>query len=315
VLRILSLGIGSAAGLAALACARPEPGLRLEYRALHMGVETRLVLFAPDSAAGLAAAMAAFDRIAELDSLMSDYRLDSELNALNASAGGAGLIVSPDLARVLATALDVAERSGGAFDVTAGPVVALWRESRRTGRLPDAQSLERARSLVDWRRVRVDAGTRHVRLTAPGMRLDLGGIAKGYAAEAARTVLRENGVERGLVEIGGELALGRAPPGTAGWTVELGAGPRRRAVLLENTVVATSGGSEQHIIIGGVAYSHVIEPGTGLGSTRAVTATAIGPAGALADALATACTLLERPGRDRLAAAYPGYTLIVEPDA
>jgi len=280
-----------------------------------MGVETRLVLFASDSATGLAAAMAAFDRIAELDSVMSDYRLDSELNALNATAGGAGLIVSRDLARVLAAALDVAERSGGAFDVTAGPVVALWRESRRTGRLPDAQSLERARSLVDWRRVRLEASSRHVRLASPGMRLDLGGIAKGYAAEAARAVLGENGIERSLVEIGGELALGRAPPGTAGWRVELGAGERGRAVLLENTVVATSGGSEQHIVIDGVSYSHVIEPGTGLGSTRPVTATVIGPAGALADALATACTLLDRPGRDRLAAAYPGYTLIVEPDA
>lgn len=278
-----------------------------------MGVETRLVLFAADSAAARSGAEAAFARIAELDSLMSDYRLDSELSRVNGAAGGGPLRVSDDMVRVLATALDVSARTGGAFDITVGPVVALWREARRTGTDPDPDALARARQLVDWKRVRLDPRAGTLALDAAGMRLDLGAVAKGHAAAAARAVLASRGIGRCLVELGGELALGAAPPGRTGWSVELGAGSASaRTVELEHTVVATSGDAEQYVVIDGVRYSHVIEPATGRGSRRGVSATVIGPDGALADALATAATLLDAEARQRLSGAYPAYTFIVD---
>ncbi len=278
-----------------------------------MGVETRLVLFAPDSAAGLAAANAAFDRIAELDSLLSDYRVDSELNALNAAAGSDARVVSADLTRVLAAALEVSSRSGGAFDVTVGPLVALWRSARENGSYPDAAAIEHARSLVDWRQVRLDPATRIVRLLRPGMRLDLGGVGKGYAAGAARAVLVRYGIPSCLVAIGGEIALGMAPPGTPGWSVDVETADGNRMLTLEAVVVSTSGPAEQNVEIDGVRYSHVVEPASGGATSRGVTATVIGPDGARADALATAATLLDSGGIARLAADYPGYRFIVKP--
>jgi thiamine biosynthesis lipoprotein len=276
-----------------------------------MGVETRLVLFAPDSAAGLRAATAAFDRIAELDSLLSDYRVDSELNALNAAAGSDARIVSVDLARVLSAALEVSDRSGGAFDITIGPLVALWRAARESGRAPDAAALERAHSLVDWRWVRLDPATRIVRLIKPGMRLDLGAVGKGYAAGAARAVLVRHGIGSCLVSIGGEIALGLAPPGRPGWSIDIETGGGSRIFTLEAVVVATSGDTEQNVTIDGVRFSHVIEPASGRATSNGVGATVIGPDGARADALATAATLVDGRGLARLEADYPGYRFIV----
>jgi len=278
-----------------------------------MGVETRLVLFAPDSSAGLEAASAAFDRIAELDSLLSDYREDSELNAVNAAAGSDARVVSVDLARVLAASLEVSARSGGAFDITVGPLVALWREARRTGRAPDAAALERARSLVDWRRVRFDPATRIVRLLEPGMRLDPGAVGKGYAAAEARAALVRRGIASCLVSIGGEIALGMAPPGEQGWRIDIETGAGARLFTLEAVVVATSGDTEQNITIDGVRYSHVVEPATGRAATDGTGATVIGPDGARADALATAATLVDSRGLAKLEADYPQYRFIVRP--
>jgi thiamine biosynthesis lipoprotein len=277
-----------------------------------MGVETRLVLYAADPAAATGAAARAFARIAELDSLLSDYRLDSELNRIRDAEGGAALPVSEDMVRVLATALEVSARSGGAFDVTTGPLTHLWRAARQTGVAPDPVLLERARRLVGWQKVQLDEEARTVALAVAGMRLDLGGVAKGYAVEAARAVLAAAGIDRCLIEMGGELALGRSPPDRAGWLVDVGAasGPARTLVL-QNTFVATSGDAEQHVVIDGVRYSHVVEPSSGLGSTRGLTVTVIGPAGALADALATTATLLDEAARHRLLEAYPEYRILV----
>src|SRR5204863_5231810 len=143
---------------------------------------------------------AAFERIAALDTIMSDYRRDSELMRLCARAGGPPVRVSPDLFLVLRRAQEVAERSGGAFDVTVGPLVALWRQARKTGILPDPAAIERARALVGWQKVQLDAGTSTVRLAARGMKLDLGGIAKGYAGDEAQAVLKKHGIRRALVE-------------------------------------------------------------------------------------------------------------------
>jgi thiamine biosynthesis lipoprotein len=202
-----------------------------------------------------------------------------------------GGTVSDDLRDVLRAAVAVSEASDGAFDVTVGPLVALWRAARATGRLPDAAALEAARAKVGWRKLEVRGN--HVEL-APGMRLDLGGIGKGYAADAALATLRARGVERALVDIGGDLALGEGP-----WTVRVAGEPRE----LERCGVAASGDTERFVEVDGVRYSHLLDPRTGLGLTHGIEVTVIAPTATEADAWASAASVLgrapvKRPGYD-----------------
>ena len=174
-----------------------EPPLtRFEFAEPHMGTRFRLVLYAANAAAADRASRAAFGRVAALNGIMSDYLPKSELMRLCKRAGGPAVPVSADLFAVLARAAEISRITDGTFDVTVGPVVRLWRRARRTQLLPAADQLAAAKALVDYRLVTLDPAARTVRLAKAGMRLDLGGIAKGYAAEAAQTVLKQNGVTR-----------------------------------------------------------------------------------------------------------------------
>jgi FAD:protein FMN transferase len=233
-----------------------------------MGTRFRIVLYAVNEATARDAARAAFERIVALDNCMSDYKPGSELMRLCAKAGGEPVPVSPELFTVLAKAQEVAEKSGGAFDVTVGPVVHLWRLARRTQRLPDTEKLAKARALVGYRNVRLDAATRTVQLLKPGMQLDLGGIAKGYADDEVLALLKQKGIAAALVAAGGDIAVSGAPPDKAGWDiaiVPLDPGDPSPHLVLHDSAVSTSGDAEQFVEIGGVRYSHIVDPRTGLG--------------------------------------------------
>jgi thiamine biosynthesis lipoprotein len=287
--------------------AEPSRLERHEYRRIEMGVEARIVLYAPGEAAAVSAARAAFERIAELDSVMSDYRSDSELTRLSARAGGPPVRVSEDLFAVLSLAGEMARLSGGAFDVTAGPLVLLWRDARRTGELPDTAELRAALARSGWRNLRLDPARRTARLLVPGMRLDLGGIAKGYAAQAAIETLRRHGVDRALVVMGGDMVASGAPPGQDGWRVRVEtAPPEDPPVELADAALSSSGDTEQFVDIGGVRYSHVVDPRTGQALRSHAAATVRAPDGATADALSTLLTVLEPDrGRSLLARRFP----------
>lgn len=286
-------------GLGALGVAQ-EPSLRrFEFRQPHMGTTFRIVLYAPDEATAQKAAKAAFARVAELNRIMSDYLPDSELMRLCKKSGGAPVEVSADLFRVLKEAEAFAAQTDGAFDVTVGPLVRLWRRARRTRTLPSADELKRALARVDSRKVRLSATGRTVQLLLMGMLLDLGGIAKGYAADAALAVLRRHGVTRALVAAGGDIAVAAAPPGAAGWEIgiaplkEPGAAPTHR-LLLQNAAVSTSGDLYQAVEIDGTRYSHIVDPKTGLGLVGRRSVTVIAPNATTSDALATALCVLDR---------------------
>lgn len=293
--------------LLALACAAPQ---RFEFEAPAMGTSFRVVLYADSAAQAERASEAAFARIRELDARLSDYRDDSELAQLSASSGsGAALPVSADLWRLLALSQSFSEQSSGAFDITTGPIVALWRRARRQGELPSPERLERARAAVGWRLVELDPRSRCATLTAPDMQLDLGGIAKGYALDAALDVLAEHGVERALVDGGGDIAVRRAPPGSAGWSVvvrpfkdESG----RLMLTLENAAVATSGDAFQALELEGARYSHIVDPRSGQALSSRVSASVIAGDGASADALATALCVLGPEAGLELARRSPG---------
>jgi|EndMetStandDraft_4_1072995.scaffolds.fasta_scaffold100996_2 FAD:protein FMN transferase len=289
------LGLSGVAAFAAPARydaqSRIEPAQ--EYTQIHMGMPVRIRMYAASSDEARQAAIAAFARIAVLDRMMSDYRPDSELRQLSA-ARGAWQNVSPELYDVLERAVEIARATDGAFDPTVGPLVLLWREARRTARMPDASAIARAREAVGWQRIEFDRSRRAVRLGHPGMRVDLGGIAKGYILDDALRTLRGAGVRRVLIEAGGDIVVGNAPPDRDGWRIDVTGADSEfaaRAAELTNAALATSGPTAQFVEIDGVRYSHVVDPRTGMGLTNHVTAYVIAPDGATADALATALTV------------------------
>jgi thiamine biosynthesis lipoprotein len=290
----------SLASLAIVVCcaaADPSAGAlqRFTFTEPHMGTRFRIVLYAPSEAAAKDASRAAFDRIVALDDCMSDYKSESELMRLCAKAGGDPVPVSPELFTVLAKAQEVSEKSDGAFDVTVGPVVRLWRLARRTSRLPDAQKLAKARALVGYRNIRLDSAAKTVQLLKPGMQLDLGGIAKGYSADEALAVLKKRGINSALVAAGGDIAVSGPPPGKEGWDVAIApldpddASPH---LLLHDAAVSTSGDAEQYVEINGVRYSHIVDPRTGIGLTGRSEVTVVAKRGIDSDSLTKVVAVL-----------------------
>jgi thiamine biosynthesis lipoprotein len=287
-----------AAFLAGCASISPSQLSRFEYSQPQMGLLFRVVLYAPDQPTAEAAAQGAFARIKQLNDILSDYEYDSELSQLSRTAGeGREVQVSRELWTVLEFAQRISERSDGAFDVTVGPCVSLWRKARREKKLPDPARLEEARQGVGWKNLVLDPKQRTARLLVPGMRLDLGAIAKGFACDEALKALRVHGVTRALVSGGGDMAAGDPPPGQSGWHIELAPldapdAPPKRFVRIANCGLATSGDLFQHVEIEGRRYSHILNPRTGIGLTDHSLVTVIAPSGMAADALSTAVSVL-----------------------
>jgi FAD:protein FMN transferase len=205
--------------------------------------------------------------------------------------------VSHDLWTVLHAAQQIARASDGALDVTLGPVTRLWREARRRGRLPVASELRAAASRSGYRKLHLDDARRTASLDQPGMALDLGALAKGYAASEALAALRHRGVGSALVAVSGDLACGDAPPGSRGWRVAIhdaGANDRRIPAVVElaNVAVSTAGAEEQHLDAGHRRYSHIVDPASGMGITEDITVTVIAATGLEADALDTTVSVL-----------------------
>ena len=284
--------------------------MRYQYTQLQMGVEARIVLYAPNTETAERAARAAYARFAALEDVMSDYRATSEVMRLCARAGGPPVPVSADLFRVLERAQTVARRSEGAFDVTVGPFVTLWRRSRRSGQLPAPAELREARGLVGWRKMRLDAAKRTVQLLIPGMRLDLGGIAKGDACDQALRELGKNGVTSALIEAGGDITVSGPPPDRDGWRIEIAGSP---ILTLANGAVSTSGDAEQFVEIGGRRYAHIVDPRTGLGLTTHVAATVVAPDGLTTDPLATAVCILGGEKGAALVRSFRGASVALRP--
>lgn len=275
-------------------CVEHEAALaRFEFTQRHMGTEFQIVLYARNSEVAKRASQTAFDRIARLDAIMSDYNETSELNRACREAVNKWVKVSHELFQVLEISQSISEKTEGAFDVTVGPMTKLWRRSRRTGELPDHARLHKALELTGYKKLQLDRQSRSIRLEKDGMTLDLGAIAKGYAADEAIHVIRQNGIRSALVVAGGEVAMGDAPPGSSGWKVEIAsAGRRHMFVMLQNCAVSTSGDAEQFFEIDGIRYSHVIDPRTGQPITGQSSVTVVAPRGMISDAWATALGVL-----------------------
>ncbi len=263
----------------------------------HMGTLFRIKLYATDEQQAQLAFRAAFTRIAELDAILSDYQPQSELNRLPQIAVRHPVHTSADLFRILDASETLSEKSGGAFDITVGPLTHLWRAARKQNQLPLPADIQKARASCGFRKLHLDRAQHTVEVEQTGMQLDAGGIAKGYAADEALLILSRCGINSALVAASGDLAFSDAPPGQAGWKIGVDSldranAPFTRVLLLANRAVSTSGSTEQHLDSGGVRYSHIIDPATGIGLTREISASVIAPTGIEADSMATALNVL-----------------------
>ncbi|MFQ5735076.1 MAG: FAD:protein FMN transferase, partial [Planctomycetaceae bacterium] len=240
--------------VAALLAGQAAPDLqRYEYRQRLMGVDFNLALYAPSEAVANAAAKAAFARVQRLNRILSDYEPESELMTLCANSGpGKPVKVSPELLFVLSRAQQLSKQTGGAFDVTVGHLTRLWRNARRQRRAPKPKDIAQAKRRTGFQFVRIDSKKQTVELRKVGMRLDLGGIAKGYAGDEALKILRTHGVTRAMIDASGDVVVGDAPPGKRGWMIAIAPlstndRVKPRTVLLKNAAVATSGDAYQFV--------------------------------------------------------------------
>ena len=263
----------------------------------HMGTLVKITVFASGEEEARAAFRAGFDRIRELDAALSDYRPDSELSRIAAIAVRTPTPVSRDLFTVLAASQELAAATAGAFDVTEGPVIRLWRDARAAGRLPDPAALREAAERTGFRKLHLDPIRRTLMLDQERMALDVGGIAKGYAASEALATLGRVGIRSAMVAVSGDLAFSEPPPGAAGWRIalhELAGEPGGVPAVIElaNAALSTAGPSEQHLDAGGRRYSHIVDPATRMGLTEDLTVTVIADDGLAADGLDTAISVL-----------------------
>ena len=276
----------------------PDTLKRFQTTRIRMGSRFRITLYAETEARAAVAVQAALRRVDELNAILSDYEPTSDLNLLcKVSGSGKPVRVSRELMQVLVHAAKVSRQTDGAFDITVGPLVRLWRTARKTRELPTARSIAAAQSRTGFNLVMLDEATSSVQLMQDGMQLDLGGIAKGYVADEALAAMRSKGVSRALIDAGGDIVVGDPPPDSAGWRIAVS--PLRDekdadVPLLElaNASVATSGDRFQFVEINGVRYSHIVDPKTGLGLTTPSSVTVIAPSGLEADSLASAAGVL-----------------------
>ncbi|HZQ51906.1 MAG TPA: FAD:protein FMN transferase [Bryobacteraceae bacterium] len=282
----------------------------------HMGTLFRIKLYAANRDQAQAAFHAAFTRISELDDILSDYKSDSEINRLCRTAVHHPVPVSDDLFRVVSASETLSEQSGGAFDITIGPLTHLWRQARKAGHVPESTAISEAAGHCGFHKVHLNAAAHTLELDQSGMQLDAGGIAKGYAADEALRVLSKCGIRSALVAASGDLAFSDAPPGRIGWKIGVDSldnpeAPFTRVLMLANRAVSTSGPEEQHLDANGKRYSHIIDPKTGMGLTSDITATVIARSGTEADGLATALTVLGAERGLDLVNRTPGASAII----
>lgn len=275
---------------------------RFEYVAPKMGTVFRIVLYAPDKAVADSAADAAWARVDQLNALLSDYDPSSELSKLGQRTLDGPMTepvpVSADFFRILQRSIEAAKLSDGTFDITVGPLTQLFRRSRRLETKPTPERIAEARKSVGYQFIKLDPDHHAVQLLTAKMRLDVGGIAKGFTSVEVLKLLRERfGITRALCGAAGDIAVGDPPPGKPGWVVALQnldatANSRGAYVQLHNYGVSTSGDTERFVIIDGVRYSHIIDPRTGLSLTNRIGCSAIAPDDTIADWLAAACCIL-----------------------
>ena len=279
-----------------------------------MGTSVEVQAFGKDEPTRREAIAEAFASFREVDRLMSNYRSDSELALVNREAGRHAVEITDPLFAVLDAARRVSVASNGAFDATVGPLVKLWGFYDKTPHVPTAAELASVRPLVDYRNVHLDSARRTVEFANPGLQLDLGGIAKGFAVEIAGDVLRRRGLD-GFIDTGGNQYLLGTPPGKRVWTVGI-KNPNAPSQVLgvvetRETSVSTSADYYNFLVAGGRQYGHILDPHTLQPSTASLSVTILSRDGTLADAMSKAVFVLGPEAGLALVESFPGMTAVI----
>jgi thiamine biosynthesis lipoprotein len=290
-----------------------EPEIRSRVETI-MGtlVEVKAVVASRPTADVDRAVTAAVDAVRRVDSLMSTYKEDSELSRVNRRADKEAVQISPETAEVVAKAIELSKKSGGAFDITVMPLLEIWGFAKgREKSVPSQTEIDEKLRLVGYGLIELDPAKREIKLKAEGAMIDLGGIAKGYAVDAAVRSLVANGVDSAIVNAGGDMyCLGDKTPGQ-GWRVGV-RNPVVENVLLgyvriADKAIATSGDYENYFIVDGVRYSHILDPRTGRPSASSPhSVTVLADTCTDADALATAVFVLGPKNGHELLEKIPG---------
>ncbi|TWT34541.1 FAD:protein FMN transferase [Blastopirellula retiformator] len=259
-----------------------------------MGTVVKIVAYAPSQAKAEEAINAAFAEMQRQNGILSDYEAKSEVTQLSQASPGKRQI-GPELWDVLFYSEQVSQATDGAFDVTIGPLTKAWRRMRRRKEI-DREAIAELLPAVGYQKLLLDPAMHTAELTAANMRIDLGGVAKGAIIDAGLRTLAKHGLQQALVDAGGDMAIGDAPPSAAGWKISVAQSkqPGAEVMLVElaNCGVATSGDAYQFVQIDGKRYSHILNPQTGYGVTTSSTVTVFAPTAMQADAWASAISVM-----------------------
>jgi thiamine biosynthesis lipoprotein len=264
-----------------------------------MSTDAHITVSSSDPASARSAGHEGFRTMRRMAALLNRHDDDSEVSRLNRLAGREAVPVSPDTARILERALHFGEITNGAFDVTVLPLIELWKQCTGEDRLPGEAELNGARRHIGYEHVQID-GQGRVRFEEPALRVDLGGIAKGYVVDMAYAAIRRKGFPDALVEAGGDLFAGGVRGDGRPWVVgiqdpRVGKGGPRQAILklpLSDRGVATSGNYRRFSTIQGKRINHILDPRTGMPAETTASVTVVALDCTTADALATALSVL-----------------------
>lgn len=281
---------------------------RFSFAEPKMGSPFNIVLFCNDSLEAVSLAKASFKLVDSFVFIFSDYIDTSELSRLSLSAGlhADPVHLSPAMYDMMTLAEAAYVKSDGAFDITMGPLIRVWRKARSSKQFPSDESVQTARRNVGFKKIIIDKVNKTATLTQAGMQLDLGGIAQGYIAQKVLDFLGSRQINHALVNVSGDIVMSNPPPGSKGWKVGINVPETTdellpRSLLLQNTAVTTSGDAYQYFENNGKKYSHIIDPRTGYGVTSQRNVTVIARDGTTADWLATACSILSLRKAKKLA--------------
>jgi len=260
------------------------------------------------------AAALAFEEIARVEALLSSYRPESEISRLNAAGTSGPVQVSEEAFALLMRGEEIRAASGGAFDVTVGPMVELWAFDEG-GRVPADEEIDTALASVGGSLLEFDGAARTVRFLAPGMKIDLGAIGKGYAVDRAAEVLKAAGINSAIIDAGGDIRLLGSRPGKDFWRIRV-KHPRKvsRPLVdldLAETAIVTSGDYERFFMVGETRYHHILDPRTGMPARLCQSVTVVAPDTAGADAYATAAFVLGPEEGLRYLRSLPGVEGII----
>lgn len=270
---------------------------RYAYSLQKMGSPFNIVFYSTSVQKADSVANESFKLVDSINSICSDYDTSAELYKLRRYELGKPIKVSPILFELLIAARQAYKDSYGSFDITIGPLSLLWRSARKSHIFPSPGAIDTARAMIGFRFIKLDTLSHSITFLKPGIQLDMGGIAKGYAADKVAALLKSRGIINALVDAGGDMMAMGSPPQKRGWRIGVNVPEQQEALLdtkllLANKAVATSGDAFQYMLHNGKKYGHIIDARTGYGVTFQRNVTVVSPNATTADWLATACSIL-----------------------